>query len=65
MSKSRYPLILQNVISTSFIYQICKWTKQPHNIAAPSALIAASDFFELSVAVAIAIFGLTSPVVLA
>lgn len=59
------PLILQNVISASFTYLICKWTKQPHNIAAPAALIAASDFFELSVAVAIALFGPTSPVVLA
>ncbi len=59
------PLILQNVISANFTYLICKWTKQPHNIAAPAALIAASDFFELSVAVAIAIFGPDSPVVLA
>jgi ACR3 family arsenite transporter len=59
------PLILQNVISATLTYQICRWTKQPHNIAAPAALIAASDFFELSVAVAIAIFGPTSPVVLA
>ena len=59
------PLILQNVISATFTYLLCKWTKQPHNIAAPAALIAASDFFELSVAVAIALFGPNSPVVLA
>ena len=59
------PLILQNVISATFTYLLCKWTKQPHNIAAPAALIAASDFFELSVAVAIAMFGPDSPVVLA
>lgn len=59
------PLILQNIISASFTYLICRWTKQPHNIAAPAALIAASDFFELSVAVAIALFGPDSPVVLA
>lgn len=59
------PLILQNVISASLTYLVCKWTKQPHNIAAPAALIAASDFFELSVAVAIVLFGPTSPVVLA
>ena len=59
------PLILQNVISANFTYLICKWTKQPHNIAAPASLIAASDFFELSVAVAIALFGPNSPVVLA
>lgn len=59
------PLILQNVISANFTYLICKWTKQPHNIAAPASLIAASDFFELSVAVAISLFGPNSPVVLA
>jgi len=59
------PLILQNVISANFTYLLCKWTKQPHNIAAPASLIAASDFFELSVAVAIALFGPDSPVVLA
>jgi len=59
------PLILQNVISANLTYQFCRWTKQPHNIAAPASLIAASDFFELSVAVAIALFGPESPVVLA
>lgn len=59
------PLILQNVISANFTYLLCKWTKQPHSIAAPASLIAASDFFELSVAVAIALFGPDSPVVLA
>ena len=48
----------------SFAYVMCKILKQPHNIAAPAALIGASDFFELSVAVAIALFGPTSPVVL-
>ena len=59
------PLILQNVISANFTYLLCRWMKQPHNIAAPASLIAASDFFELSVAVAIALFGPESPVVLA
>ena len=59
------PLILQNLISSSFTYLLCKLSKQPHNIAAPASLIAASDFFELSVAVAIALFGPDSPVVLA
>lgn len=58
------PLILQNVITSAFAYLVCKWTKQPHNIAAPAALIGASDFFELSVAVAITLFGPLSPVVL-
>ncbi len=58
------PLTLQNVLTAAFAYWMCKITKQPHNVAAPAALIGASDFFELSVAVAIALFGPTSPVVL-
>ena len=58
------PLVLQNVISAIFSYQMCRWAKLPHNIAAPASLIAASDFFELAVAVAIALFGPDSPVVL-
>jgi ACR3 family arsenite transporter len=58
------PLILQNIITSIFAYLMCKWLKQPHRIAAPAALIGASDFFELSVAVAITIYGPTSPVVL-
>jgi len=58
------PLILQNVLTAAFTYWACKKCKQPHNIAAPAALIGASDFFELSVAVAITLFGADSPVVL-
>lgn len=58
------PLILQNIITASFAYIMCKVMKQPYNVAAPAALIGASDFFELSVAVAITLFGATSPVVL-
>lgn len=58
------PLVLQNIITVNFAYFTCKWTKQPHNVAAPAALIGASDFFELSVAVAITLFGVNSPVVL-
>jgi ACR3 family arsenite transporter len=58
------PLVLQNVVTAFFAYFVCKACKQPHNIAAPAALIGASDFFELAVAVAIALYGPTSPVVL-
>lgn len=58
------PLTLQNIITALFAYLMCKGLKQPHNIAAPAALIGASDFFELAVAVAIALYGPTSPVVL-
>lgn len=58
------PLILQNSITFAFAYLVSKWNKLPHNIAAPAGLIGASDFFELSVAVAITMFGADSPVVL-
>lgn len=59
------PLVLQNVISFTLTYFASRVTKLPADIAAPASLIAASDFFELSVAVAIALFGIDSPVVLA
>lgn len=59
------PLVLQNIISFSLTYFASKVAKLPSDIAAPASLIAASDFFELSVAVAIALFGVNSPVVLA
>ena len=39
--------------------------KLPYSIAAPCGMIGASNFFELSVAVAIAVFGTQSPVALA
>lgn len=58
------PLILQNVLTAALAYGLCKIFKQPHRIAAPAALIGASDFFELSVVVAIALYGPASPVVL-
>ena len=58
------PLVLQNTISFALTYAVSKGMKLPRDIAAPASLIAASDFFELSVAVAIAIFGVDSPVVL-
>lgn len=58
------PLVLQNTISFALTYAVSKGAKLSCDIAAPASLIAASDFFELSVAVAIAIFGVDSPVVL-
>ncbi|MDD4474305.1 MAG: ACR3 family arsenite efflux transporter [Eubacteriales bacterium] len=58
------PLVLQNIISFSMTYFVSRVAKLPRDIAAPASLIAASDFFELSVAVAIALFGVDSPVVL-
>ncbi len=53
------------VIQTYFIFFIAWWggrkIKLPYAVCAPSALIGASNFFELAVAVAIALFGLQSP----
>lgn len=59
------PLIIQTILIFSIAYLSAKALKLPHNIAAPAGMIGASNFFELSVAVAIAVFGATSPVALA
>lgn len=59
------PLILQTILIFFIAYLACKFLDLPHNIAAPSAMIGASNFFELSVAVAISLFGVGSPVALA
>lgn len=59
------PLIIQTFFIFLLVYVVSKFLKLPHNIAAPSSMIGASNFFELAVAVAIAVFGATSPVVLA
>jgi ACR3 family arsenite transporter len=59
------PLILQTFLIFFIAYFASKVLKLPHNIAAPAGMIGASNFFELAVAVAIAVFGTTSPVALA
>jgi ACR3 family arsenite transporter len=59
------PLILQTFLIFFIAYIASKLLKLPHNVAAPAGMIGASNFFELSVAVAIAVFGTTSPVALA
>jgi arsenite transporter len=59
------PLIIQTFLIFFISYVPCKWLKLPYNIAAPAGMIAASNFFELSVAVAIALFGMDSPAALA
>jgi ACR3 family arsenite transporter len=58
------PLILQTVLIFFIAYLAAKALKLPHNVAAPAGMIGASNFFELAVAVAIALFGTTSPVAL-
>ena len=59
------PLILQTFLIFTIAYLFCRILKLPHRIAAPAGMIGASNFFELSVAVAIALFGTTSPAALA
>jgi len=59
------PLTIQTFLIFFIAYLPCKWLRLPHNIAAPAALIGASNFFELAVAVAISLFGTTSPAALA
>lgn len=59
------PLIIQTFLIFFIAYIACKMLKLPHNVAAPAGMIGASNFFELSVAVAIALFGAMSPVALA
>jgi len=59
------PIIIQVYFNSSLTYLLMRWLKVPHNIAAPGALIGASNFFELAVAVAITLFGPSSPAALA
>ena len=59
------PLVLQTLIIFAIAYIACKLLKLPHDIAAPAGMIGASNFFELAVAVAVALFGTSSPAALA
>lgn len=62
------PTGCQNEVFREIISQINRRIirlKLPHNISAPAGMIGASNFFELSVAVAVALFGTTSPAALA
>lgn len=59
------PLILQTFLIFFITYGWAKAWKLPHNVAAPAGMIGASNFFELSVAVAISLFGVQSGAALA
>jgi ACR3 family arsenite transporter len=59
------PLIIQTFLIFFIAYLASKKLKLDHSIAAPAGMIGASNFFELSVAVAISLFGTKSPAALA
>ncbi|MDI2882342.1 ACR3 family arsenite efflux transporter [Clostridioides difficile] len=59
------PLTIQTFFIFFLAYLWAKVWKLPHDIAAPGGMIGASNFFELSVAVAISLFGLNSGAALA
>lgn len=58
------PLIIQTCLIFFVAYFSCKKLCLTHDIAAPAGMIGASNFFELAVAVAITLFGASSPAVL-
>jgi ACR3 family arsenite transporter len=51
------PILLQVYLNSSLTYGLMKLFRVPYPIAAPGALIGASNFFELAVATAIALYG--------
>lgn len=59
------PLVIQTFLIFFLAFGICKAIHLPFDIAAPAGMIGASNFFELAVAVAVALFGTTSPAALA
>ncbi|MFO8026003.1 ACR3 family arsenite efflux transporter [Thiohalophilus sp.] len=59
------PILIQVFFNSGLAYLLNRAVKSPHCVAAPSALIGASNFFELAVATAIALFGFQSGAALA
>jgi len=59
------PIIIQVYFNSGLVYLLMRGLRVKHNVAAPGALIGASNFFELAVAVAITIFGANSGAALA
>jgi ACR3 family arsenite transporter len=59
------PIVIQVYLNAGIAYALNRALGVPHNVAGPSALIGASNFFELAVAAAIALFGFQSGAALA
>ena len=59
------PIVIQVYLNAGIAYGLNRALGVPHNVACPSALIGASNFFELAVAAAIALFGFQSGAALA
>jgi ACR3 family arsenite transporter len=59
------PILIQVYLNSSLAYGLMRWFRVPHDVAAPGALIGASNFFELAVATAIALYGAGSGAALA
>ncbi len=59
------PILIQVFFNSALAYWLNRAVGEKHNVACPSALIGASNFFELAVAAAIAIFGFESGAALA
>lgn len=59
------PILIQVVFNSALAYWLNRVVGEKHSVACPSALIGASNFFELAVAAAISLFGLHSGAALA
>jgi arsenite transporter len=59
------PILIQVLFNSSLAYWLNRRVGEKHNVAGPSALIGASNFFELAVAAAISLFGFQSGAALA
>jgi ACR3 family arsenite transporter len=59
------PILIQVYFNSGLAYLLNRATGEAHCVAAPSALIGASNFFELAVATAISLFGFQSGAALA
>jgi ACR3 family arsenite transporter len=59
------PILIQVFFNSSLAYVLNRVVGEKHDIACPSALIGASNFFELAVAAAISLFGFNSGAALA